>query len=260
MDRCRVVLVGTQIAANLGSVARVMSNFGASELVLVAPEANRLDQAARQTATRHADDLLEKCRVVEELSEALAGCVLAACTSARTGGLFRRQAIGPPEEIAGRLAEAMPSGPVALVFGPEPSGLTNDEIQLCHYLIHIPAAEEYPVLNLAQAVAICLYEMRRAWLHRECGDRPPGLSGRRTDQEVCPHGEEVASWEQQAHLFAQLEIGLAQIGYLHGVRGEALMHALRHLIGRARPSPMEVGLLYGLARQLQWVARQAKLP
>ncbi len=244
MDRCRVVLVGTQIAANLGSVARVMRNFGAGDLVLVAPEANRLDQNARQTATRHADELLETCRVVAHLPDALADCVLVAGTSARTGGLFRRQTIGPPDEIAERLIEATPSGRVALVFGPESSGLSNEEVQLCHYLIHIPTVEEYPALNLAQAAAICLYEMRRAWLHHEvCGER----------------GEEVARWEQQAHLFAELQSGLEQIHYLRGVRGEALMHAFRHLIGRAQPSRMEVRLLFGLARQLQWVARQAEL-
>jgi tRNA/rRNA methyltransferase len=244
MDRCRVVLVGTQIAANLGSVARVMRNFGAGDLVLVSPEANRLDQNARQTATRHADELLETCRVVTNLHEALADCILVAGTSARTGGLFRRQTIGPPDEIVERLIEATPSGQVALVFGPESSGLTNDEVQLCHFLIHIPTAEEYPALNLAQAVAICLYEMRMAWMRREVRGE---------------HGEEVAHWEQQAHLFAELQSGLEQIRYLRGVRGDALMHALRHLIGRAQPSPMEARLLYGLARQLQWVARQAKL-
>jgi tRNA/rRNA methyltransferase len=244
MDRCRVVLVGTQIAANLGSVARVMRNFGAADLVLVSPEANRMDQNARQTATRHADELLETCRVVTHLHEALADCVLVAGTSARTGGLFRRQTIGPPDEIAQRLIEATPSGRVGLVFGPESSGLSNDEVQLCHFLIHIPAAAEYPALNLAQAVAVCLYEVRRAWLRHDV--RGQG-------------GEEVARWEQQAHLFAELQSGLQQIRYLRGVRGEALMHALRHLIGRAQPSPMEVRLLYGLARQLQWIARQANL-
>jgi tRNA/rRNA methyltransferase len=244
MNRCRVVLVGTQIAANLGSVARVMRNFGASDLVLVAPGANRLDQNARQTATHHADDLLEGCRVVERLEEAIADCVLVAGTSARTGGLFRRQTVGAPEEVAERLIEATAGGPVALVFGPEQSGLSNDEVQLCHYLIHIATDDEHPALNLAQAVAICLYEMRRAWLRREVGAC--------TDEEVAHH-------DQQAHLHAQLKKGLEEIRYLRRVRGEALMHALRHLIGRARPSPMEVRLLYGLARQLHWVAAQAKL-
>ncbi len=245
MDRCRVVLVGTQIAANLGSVARLVRNFGAGELVLVAPEANRLDQSARQTATHHADDLLESCRVVDTLDEAIADCLVVAGTSARIGGLYRRQTVGPPEEISPRLVEAMPNGPVALVFGPERTGLSNEDVLRCGYSIHIPSVEQYPALNLSQAVAVCLYDLRRAWLSRQ-SDAP----GRQ---------EEPADHELQARMFAQLQSGLEQIRYLRGVRGEALMHALRHLIARAGPSAMETRLLLGLARQLHWVAERAKL-
>jgi tRNA/rRNA methyltransferase len=242
MDRCRVVLVGTQVAANLGSAARVMRNFGASDLVLVAPEADRLDASARQTATHHASDLLERCRVVDTLDEAVADCVLVAGTSARTGGLFRRQAVAPPDEVAERLVEAMSAGPAALVFGPEPSGLSNDDVLRCRYLIHIPTDESYPALNLAQSVAVCLYEVRRAWLRRQ----PP------------PPREGAAALEDQERMFAQLQDALTQVRYLRGVRGEALMHALRHLVGRALPSPMEVRLLQGLARQLRWVAQRTR--
>jgi tRNA/rRNA methyltransferase len=242
MDRCRVVLVGTQLAANLGSAARVMRNFGASDLVLVAPEADRLDASARQTATHHACDLLECCRVVDTLDEAVADCALVAGTSARTGGLFRRQSVAPPDEVAERLVEAMSAGPAALVFGPEPSGLSNDDVLRCRYLIHIPTDESYPALNLAQAVAVCLYEVRRAWLRRE----------------PAPAGEGVAAVEDQERMFGQLQDALTRVRYLRGVRGEALMHALRHLVGRALPSPMEVRLLQGLARQLRWVAQRTR--
>jgi tRNA/rRNA methyltransferase len=241
MDRCRVVLVGTQVAANLGSAARVMRNFGTSDLVLVAPQANRLDENARQTATHHAWELLENCRVVPALDDALAGCVLVAGTSARTGGLFRRQTVEPPDEVAVRLVEAMRAGPAALVFGPEPSGLTNEDVLHCQHLIHIPADESYPALNLAQAVAICLYEVRRAWLRSIPGGDEPRRSP-------------VAPQEAQERMFGQLHEALIQVRYLRGERGEALMHALRHLIVRALPSPMEVRLLHGLARQLRWVA------
>jgi tRNA/rRNA methyltransferase len=242
MKRCRVVLVGTQIAANLGSVARLMRNFGASDLVLVAPEANRLEASARQTATHHADDLLEGCGVVDTLEEAVADCIVVTATSARTGGLFRRQTVGSPGEIAARLVEAMPVGPVALVFGPERTGLTNEDVVRCPYLIHIPTDGAYPALNLAQAAAICLYEVRKAWLGQQRGE---------------VQAEQNAEAAQQARMFSRLQSGLEQIHFLRGVRGEALMHALRHLIVRARPSPMEVRLLFGLARQLHWVAEQA---
>jgi tRNA/rRNA methyltransferase len=245
MNRCRVVLVGTQIAANVGSVARVLRNFGCSDLVLVAPKCDPRDEYARTTATHHAEELLQTCRIVERLDDAIADCALVAGTSARTGGLFRRQTVGPPDEIASRLVEFMSAGPVALVFGPERTGLENDDVLRCHHLINVPADESYPALNLAQAVAICAYEVRRAWLRR--------------DETAVPR--EVAPWAMQAHGFGLLREALRQVRYLHeGERGEALMHALRHLIGRAGPSPMEVNLLIGLARQLIWVMRYAELP
>jgi tRNA/rRNA methyltransferase len=241
MQACRVILVRTEIAANIGATARVMRNMGAADLVLVAPVADPREERARQVATHHGDAILESCRVVPTLADALGDCRLVAGTSARTGGLFRRQTVGPPDEVAPHIVEAMRGGPVALVFGPEPSGLSNEEVLLCQHLIHIPAADDYPALNLAQAVAICLYEVRRAWL---AGQAPSG------------QGAEVAPWEQQAAMFAQLQDALERVRYLRGVRGEALMHALRHLIGRAGPSMMELRLLYGLARQLRWVAER----
>src|SRR5262249_48691367 len=97
-------------------------------------------------------------------------------------------------------------------------------------------------LNLAQAVAICLYEVRRAWLTR----------GESEAVEVATHAE-------QARMFERLEEALREGRYLRGSRGDALMHAVRHLLGRARLSPVEVRLLLGLARQLRWVARRADL-
>src|SRR5262249_51851150 len=133
-------------------------------------------------------------------------------------------------------------GPVALVFGPEPSGLSNREVTRCHHLIHIPTSDEYPSLNLAQAVAICLYELRRAWLRREA---PPAAP-------------EIAPFADQERLFAHLRTAVEEIHFLYDERADTLMHAVRHLIGRARPSPMEVELLFGLARQLRWIARQAR--
>src|SRR5262249_13306432 len=174
LERCRIVLVRPQIAGNLGATARVMRNMGLSELVLVAPEADPADPQARQLST-HGEPILEEARVVPDFGAAVADCVLVAGTSARTGGLFRRQSVGTPDESMPRLVEGLPSGPVALVFGPEPTGLTNEEVTRCHHLIHIPADPTYPALNLAQAVAICLYELRHAWLrYHEPAPPDPG--------------------------------------------------------------------------------------
>src|SRR6202171_83810 len=114
MEACRVVLVRPEVAANLGATARVMRNMGLTDLVLVAPAADPGDRSARQLST-HGESILDHCRVVPELIDAVADCCLVAGTSARTAGIFRGQAAGPPEEVMPRLIEALVSGPAALV-------------------------------------------------------------------------------------------------------------------------------------------------
>jgi tRNA/rRNA methyltransferase len=242
LDRCRVVLVRPEVAGNVGATARVMRNLGLTDLVLVAPKADPADREARKRST-HGEAILDRCRIVADLGEAVADCVLVAGTSARVGGPFRRQPVGPPQEIMPRLLDAAVSGPVGLVFGPEPSGLSNSEVTRCHYLIHIPTDPGYPALNLAQAVAICLYELRGTWLTRTPAPVEPSI---------------IAPFADQERMFEHLRIALEEVHYLYGTNAETLMHALRHLIGRARPTPMEVDLLFGLARQLRWVAAQQR--
>ena len=241
LSRCRVVLVRPQFAANIGATARVMRNMGLSDLAVAEPHADLHDRQARQLST-HGEEILDQARRCVDLGEALADCVLVAATSARKGGLFRRQSVGLPEEIAPLLIEAMATGPVALVFGPERTGLHDDEVSRCHHLIHIPADPSYPALNLAQAVAICLYEVRRAWL-------------RRSDDNRLSLPDAPAPFADQERAFENLRIALEEIHFLYGERGPALMHGLRHLLGRARPTAMEVRLLLGLARQLRWFVR-----
>jgi tRNA/rRNA methyltransferase len=238
LQNCRVVLVRTQFAGNLGSVARVMRNFGLSQLVLVAPEASRADRQARQLST-HGQAILDQARVVADFGEAIADCVLVAGTSARVGGPYRRQSHGLPDDILPRLLDAAASGPVALVFGPERDGLTNAEVTRCHYLIHIPSDPDYPALNLAQAAAVCLYELRRAWLRRTDAPAP---------------ADPPAPVAVQERLFESLRVALEEVHFLYGDKAGPLMHALRHLLGRAGPTTMEVDVLFGLARQLRWVA------
>ncbi len=240
LSRCRVVLVRPQFAGNVGSVARVMRNMGLSDLVLVAPEADINDRQARQLST-HGEEILDRARIVSDFGDAIADCVFVAATSARKGGLFRRQSVGLPEEVAAILVEALPSGPAAVVFGPERTGLTDEEVTRCHHLLHIPAAEDYAALNLAQAAAITLYEVRRAWL-------------RRTSDIPLSQQEQPAPFADQERAFEQLRLALEEIHFLYGEKGPVLMHGLRHLIGRARPSAMEVRLLLGVARQIQYLS------
>jgi tRNA/rRNA methyltransferase len=237
LSNCRLVLVRTKVAANIGAVARAMRNMGLAQLVLVAPEADPADPRAELLATPHAADVLHSARVVPTFEEAVADCLLVAATSANVGGLFRRQSVGTPEDVAPHLLRVLPSGPAALVFGPEPSGLTNEEIARCHFLIHIPTDPTYRALNLAQAVAICTYALRTAFLCHSDGIAPP---------------EPPAPFADQERMFEHLRAALIDLHFLYGDKADALMHALRHLIGRAGPTAMEVKLLHGLARQIEW--------
>jgi tRNA/rRNA methyltransferase len=238
LHNCRIVLVRPQIAGNLGATARVMRNMGLRDLVLVAPEANPADPEARKLST-HGEEILQQARLVADLGEAVNDCVLVAGTSARIGGPFRRQSVGPPDQILPELVSEMAKSPVALVFGPEPSGLTDAEVTRCHYLINIPTDPDYPALNLAQAVAICLYELRRAWL-------------KQTTPASCT--AEPAPFEMQERMFADFRAALEEIHFLYGQSADSLMHALRHLISRAKPTATEVDILLGLARQMRWFA------
>jgi tRNA/rRNA methyltransferase len=138
------------------------------------------------------------------------------------------------------LVDAMPAGRAALVFGPERTGLTNEEVSRCTYLVHIPTDPATPALNLAQAVAICLYELK--------------LAVQASSTAAAVFQRAAAPAADQERMFTLLRDSLERIEYLSEPKGDALMYGLRHLIGRALPTPMEVGLLTGLARQIQWFA------
>jgi tRNA/rRNA methyltransferase len=241
LEQCRVVLVRPHIAANLGATARVMRNLGLGDLAIVEPLCDPLDPRARQLAAR-AEDVLTQAKVFPDFGAAVADCILVAGTSARTGGLFRRQSLATPDEIMPSVIDALERGPAALVFGPEPSGLTNEEVSRCHGLIHIPTDSAYPALNLAQAVAICVYELRRSWLQRSTPVKTAGP---------------VATFAQQEQMFTRLRTALEEIHFLYGPKADSLMHALRHLLGRDGLTPMEVDVLNGLARQIRWYVANA---
>jgi tRNA/rRNA methyltransferase len=239
IENCRVVLVRPQQPGNVGAAARALRNLGLSDLALVAPEADPLGEEARRFAA-HGAAVLERARVVADLGEAVADCVLVAATSAKSGGAIRRQGVGSPEAILPRLLAAS-DRPVALVFGPESTGLLNAEVSRCHYLITIPADPAYPVLNLAQAVAVCLYELRRQWLRQTA----PAAAA-----------EPPAPFADQERMFDALRAALAELHFLYGEKADTLFHAVRHLIGRAQPTPTEVRVLFGLARQIRWHVRR----
>ncbi|AWM41713.1 tRNA (cytidine/uridine-2'-O-)-methyltransferase TrmJ [Gemmata obscuriglobus] len=247
LTRCRVVLVRPHYAGNLGATARVMRNFGLSDLVLVAPYASTGDLDARRMAT-HGLAVLDAARVVPDLGDALSDCVFSLATSSLTAGVFRSGTIGTAAEQMPELLAAAEAGPVAVVFGPEPHGLSNEEIGRCHGLVNVPSDPASGSLNLAQAVAICCYEFRKAWSKR--------LNDARGKPEIPERA--VAPFADQDRMFEHLRHALTEVGYLFGEKGDSLMHAIRQLVGRAMPTPQEVKILHGLARQLLWASRQMK--
>lgn len=240
LHACRVVLVRPHYAGNIGAAARSLRNFGLRDLVLVDPVADLTHVDGRAFAVR-AVDTFDAARVVPTLAEAVADCVCVLATSGETGGLIRQGFWGTPEEKLPSLLDAMQHGPVALVFGPEPHGLTVAEIAACHGSIFIPADAEYPSLNLAQAITVCLYELRRLGLKRtpimEEGTEPP------------------TSYAEQERAFEHLREALTAVRFLWDFRGDGIFHVLRQLLVRAKPTHKELQMLHGLAKQLLYVAK-----
>jgi tRNA/rRNA methyltransferase len=239
LSNARVVLVRPHYAGNIGAVARVMCNFGLDQLTLVAPYADPRSEEARRLST-HGEHILDSAKVSSTLDEAVADCTVVVATSSNVDGVYRTNNYGRPDEVLPSVVKALSVSPCALVFGPEPSGVSNAEVARCHGLIRILTDSKYPSLNLSHAVAVCLYELRRLWLQAQ------GTAVAAT--------QKPASFADQERMFESLRDALEAVHFLWGTKADSLMHAVRHLIARARPSPNEVRILFGLARQLRWVA------
>jgi tRNA/rRNA methyltransferase len=239
LKRCRVVLVRTHYAGNLGSVARVMRNFGLSDLVLVDPIADRTKLDAVMMATKGLP-ILTSARVAPSLADAVKDCAWVVATSGEVGGLIRQGFWGTPEEQMPALLDALDAAPAALVFGPEPSGLLVPEIAQCSAMIYIPACEEYASLNLAQSVGVCLYELRKQWAKRQ----PNPVTH-----------EPPASNEQVERMFTHLKDALTAQRFLWDFRSDGIFHILRQVINRGKPTTKEIQVFHGLAKQLLFIAK-----
>jgi TrmH family RNA methyltransferase len=239
LSRLRIVLVSPSGPANVGAVCRAMANMGLTDLVVVAPRCDLHDAAAVAYAA-HVRPLLDAARIVPDIPAALVGCIRSYATSSKLG-LYRRQAAITPAEAA---AEALPiaaRGPVALAFGREDYGLRDRDLLQFDRIITIPAAESYPVLNLAAAVTVVCYELRQAWLK---------LEGRAALPLAIDPG--LATDERKQVMFARLFDALDQVGFFFGQSPDHLKYALRHLLGRLELDVNEVDILIGMARQIRW--------
>lgn len=231
-----IVLVEPQGPLNLGSVARVMKNFGLSELVLVNPLCDPMGHEAQMMAV-HASSLLEQARVVKTLDEALRGCARVIATTANSR--LVPQKVQPPRECLPWLLEK--GQPAALVFGPEDRGLANHELVQAHRILNIPSHSDYPTLNLAQSVAVCCYELFQS------GVNLPNHS----DTESTVDIEQLTGFQQQ------LQSLLLKIGYLYPHTVQKRMAKLRHLFLKADLNQNELAMLRGVLSQVEWALNNA---
>ena len=242
LRRIRVVLVRPQGAANVGAVARAMKNMGLSDLALVGTSKRRI--ASAQTTAVHAADLLTAASRWRSLDEAVADCNLVVGTSAQ-GGLYREDPETPVEIASDILAVARggeEAGRVAIVFGPESHGLTREDLRFCSRLIRIDTAEEYASINLAQAVLIVCYELRKQV--EALPTKTDGLQG--------------APAEQVQRIEARMEAALLRMGFLNPQNPDRIMFVLRRMLGRAIVRPFEARVLMALAGQMEWCAGAAE--
>lgn len=273
----RIVLVAPAGPLNVGSVARVMKNFGLSQLVLVNPQCDPLGAEALQMAV-HADDILQAAKRVETIPEALVGCERAIATTARTRGFDAP--LLPPEQILPTLLiqnSSQSDSHTALLFGPEDRGLSNEELTYAQQFTKIPSSDNYSALNLAQAVAVCCYELYRASLAPASAEA--GNSTRTSWQRVSPTLQNTPSSVKQtksihsstrlpAHkpkatldelegYYQHLQSLLLTVEYLYPHTAESRMRKLRQLLHRAEPTSNEVALLRGIIRQVEWAISNA---
>ena len=247
--RLRIVLVGTQHPGNIGSAARAMKTMGLGELVLVAPQ--RFPHADAAAMAAGADDLLASARVVASLAEAVADCRLVLGCTARSRRIALEELL--PREAAARavaIAAASEATPAALVFGRERTGLDNDELQLCHAAVTIPADPGYSSLNLAAAVQVLCYELRLAMLGLQDA-APPAAPAPAHD------GDIPASHAELEGFFAQLADTLDAIDFHKGRAPESALRKLRRIFLRAALDDRDVRLLRGVLADAQRMARLA---
>lgn len=240
LNDVRIVLVNTSDCRNIGSAARAMKTMGLSQLILVDPIEMPNGQA--QALAAGATDVLANAKVVSTLEEAISDCGLVVGTSARSRTL--PWPMLDPRECGEKLIAEVGNYPVALVFGRESSGLTNEELQLCHFHVQIPANPEYSSLNLAMAVQTLSYEVRMAFLAQQ-------NSAYETTEE-----QEYPVVDETERMFEHFEQALKATGFIVPSHPGLVMTKLRRFINRARPDSKEVKMWRGILSSVEKAAKR----
>ena len=231
LSRIRVVLVNTSHPGNIGGVARAMKNMGLQQLTLVQPAVFPSAEATARASG--ADDILARARVVSSLPEAIVDCALVVGASARLRSI--RWPNLDPRTCAERMVEVAATDQVALILGRERTGLTNAELEYCHFLVHIPANPDYSSLNVAAAAQVLVYELRMAALAKVHVLEAPWRSD-----------HPFATTEELEGLYAHFERALTRLRFLDPDNPRQLMRRLRRLFNRSQLDRMEVNILRGI--------------
>jgi len=242
LDNIRIVLVNTHHPGNIGSAARAMKNMGLTRLYLVEPKDFPSFEASQLASS--ATDVLKDAVVVDTLAEALQGCSFVCGTTARL------RSVKWPQVDARECGEVIhlesEQHEVALVFGRERSGLSNDELELCQTLVNIPTAEAYSSLNLGQAVQVLSYEILMAMQKSQ-----PATDSAAKNDAVKDEKDELATNDQLEGMYDHYLNALSDLNFFGNRNPEHIMRKLRCLYGRARPTQREVQIMRGILSYAQ---------
>ena len=226
-----VILAGTKHPGNIGSAARAMFNMGLSQLILAAPKCSINEESYRLAKSGKA--ILDSAKTFRSLKSALRGVRFLVGTTGKTGG-YRSQTHSP-RSLAPRILDHAVKQKVGILFGPEDTGLVDQDLGLCQFLIRIPTRYKANSINLAQSVMIVCYELFLGTL-----DREPA------------HVPDLAPIERVEAMYEQLEKALLDISFLHSKNAKHMMLGIRRMLGRAGLEKSDVGVLRGIARQIGW--------
>jgi len=268
LDSVRIVLVNTSDCRNIGSAARAMKTMGLSQLILVDPIEMPNGQA--QALAAGATDVLANAKVVSTLSEAINDCGLVIGTSARSRTL--PWPMLEPRSCGEKMVAEASEYPVAIVFGRESSGLTNDELQLCHFHVQIPANPDYSSLNLAMAVQTLSYEIRTSYLLSLDDTRQEHSTGngtyigkksigqkttekesiaRKTPKTTSDDDELYPVTEETERFYQHFENALKATAFISDKHPGLVMTKLRRLFKRSRPDVKEIKMMRGILASIE---------
>ncbi len=239
LDPIRIIMLRTWHPGNIGSALRAMKTMGRTRLILVNPQQWPHDDAVTMAAG--AADMIDHVQVVSSLEEAIDGCRLVIGTSARNRSfswpMLNSRSCGE------KLVQEAQSGEVALVFGQETSGMTNEELQQCHFHVSIDANPDYPVLNVASAVQILCHEIYQAQLA--------------STQTITEDAEQTVypDVQQMTQFYQQLELALTEINFIIAQHPGKIMTKLHRLFNRARPEQEELNILRGILSRIRQNAK-----